>query len=414
MTVKLVQEMTQMARKLRQPKHTFQLRHRPWQIQPFLIAPVLPGETLKNIVMQSRVVVDPIKNPLVGWWIEYYFFYVKHRDLPGRADYTDMMVNMDKSMAAYNSATVAEYYENASGGLGWVGPCLQRITEEFFREKGEAWNNANIGNLPTAKVDQGENWMDSLTPDASVATRDLDTETGDVLTAETFDRQYKVWEFMRQNSMTNMSYEDYLRTYGVKIADRDEPYKPELLRVIREWQYPVNTVEPTTGVPSAAVSWAVRERIDKDRFFKEPGFIFAVSVARPKVYYTKQKGHASQMLVDAFSWLPALMATIRQRRSAKSQIMPARSRATSPLTIGSMCATCSSMEISLRISIWTRLRRTVLSSICRPRALYGSTLLRLMLTHCSKPRRPRTKSVRMAFVSFISSACKRITPSDQA
>lgn len=308
MTVKLVQEMTQMARKLRQPKHTFQLRHRPWQIQPFLIAPVLPGETLKNIVMQSRVVVDPIKNPLVGWWIEYYFFYVKHRDLPGRADYTDMMVNMDKSMAAYNSATVAEYYENASGGLGWVGPCLQRITEEFFREKGEAWNNANIGNLPTAKVDQGENWMDSLTPDASVATRDLDTETGDVLTAETFDRQYKVWEFMRQNSMTNMSYEDYLRTYGVKIADRDEPYKPELLRVIREWQYPVNTVEPTTGVPSAAVSWAVRERIDKDRFFKEPGFIFAVSVARPKVYYTKQKGHASQMLVDAFSWLPALMA----------------------------------------------------------------------------------------------------------
>ena len=67
----------QVSRKSRRPSHPFQLRHMPWQIQPFLIAPVLPGETLKNILLQSRAVTKPIKNGIVGWWMEYHFFYVK-------------------------------------------------------------------------------------------------------------------------------------------------------------------------------------------------------------------------------------------------------------------------------------------------------------------------------------------------
>ena len=65
----------------RGPRHSFNLRHRPFQIQPFLLAPVLPGETMKSLLLQSRAVTSPISNPLVGWWLEYYVFYVKHRDL---------------------------------------------------------------------------------------------------------------------------------------------------------------------------------------------------------------------------------------------------------------------------------------------------------------------------------------------
>ena len=70
-------------RKLRSPIHRFHLRHYPFQLQPFMLAPVIPGETMKNLLLQARVVTDPIKNGLIGWWQEYYFFYVKHRDLAG-------------------------------------------------------------------------------------------------------------------------------------------------------------------------------------------------------------------------------------------------------------------------------------------------------------------------------------------
>ena len=64
----------------RSPRHTFQLRHRPFLLQPFMLAPVIPGETMKSLLLQSRAVTSPIANPLVGWWLEYYFFYAKYSE----------------------------------------------------------------------------------------------------------------------------------------------------------------------------------------------------------------------------------------------------------------------------------------------------------------------------------------------
>jgi len=113
------------------------------------------------------------------------------------------------------------------------------------------------------------------------------------------------WEFMRANALTNMSYEDFLATYGVRKSTV-EIHRPELLRYVREWSYPTNPVNPSDGNPASAVSWAIAERADKDRFFKESGFIFGVTVARPKVYID-QKGSAADYLNTAFSWLPAMM-----------------------------------------------------------------------------------------------------------
>ena len=68
----------------RRPQHTFYLRQVPFTIQPFMIAPVIPGETLQNLSFQARCVTMPVKNPIIGWWCEYYFFYVKLTDLDDR------------------------------------------------------------------------------------------------------------------------------------------------------------------------------------------------------------------------------------------------------------------------------------------------------------------------------------------
>src|SRR5690349_19825916 len=104
-----------------------------------------------------------------------------------------------------------------------------------------------------------------------------------------------------------MSYEDWLKTYGVRGQAAQDPHRPELIRFVRDWTYPTNTVEPTTGVPSSACSWALSERADKDRFFAEPGFIFGCTVVRPKVYFSKQTGALASAMTDALSWLPAVM-----------------------------------------------------------------------------------------------------------
>lgn len=293
----------------RSPQHPFYIESRAFGLTPFMLSPVLPGETMKNLLLQSRVITDPINNPIMGWWKEYYFFYVKHRDLDDRDAYVQMAldpewdnttVDVPAGNAAYNSVA-------GTGNQGWVGKCLKRVTEEYFREEGEAWNNVMIGtHYPSVHIN-GNNVFDSLLD----ATLFPDTEivdeggTGSIGATE-IDAAQRQWEFMRANALTNMSYEDFLATYGVRKSTV-EIHRPELLRYVREWSYPTNTVNPADGAPASAVSWAIAERADKDRFFKEPGFIFGVTVTRPKVYID-QKGSASDFLNTAFSWLPAMMA----------------------------------------------------------------------------------------------------------
>jgi hypothetical protein len=108
-----------------------------------------------------------------------------------------------------------------------------------------------------------------------------------------------------------MDFEAWLALeYGVQTPAKDDPdllHRPELIRFVRNWSYPTNTVDPTSGAPSSALSWSVQERADKDRFFSEPGFIVGVTVTRPKVYLAKQSGSAVGLMTDAKSWLPGLL-----------------------------------------------------------------------------------------------------------
>ena len=120
-----------------------------------------------------------------------------------------------------------------------------------------------------------------------------------------FEKARIQYEVLQANNLMDMTYEDYLRSFGMQ-PKLEVSRVPELLRHVREWTYPTNTVEPTTGVPSSALSWSIQDRADKDRFFKEPGFLFAVTVVRPKVYM-ELSGSAASLMSNAYSWLPAIM-----------------------------------------------------------------------------------------------------------
>lgn len=302
-------QVPKMGRTMRRPQHRFQLKVRPWQIQPFMIAPVLPGETMKNLLLQARVVSDPIKNPLIGWWSEYYFFYVKHRDLYERDAFMDMFIDPSKDMSALKSTADVQTY-HAGGSINYTRKCLYRVVDCYFRNDGETYLAGQIDTLPVAGINQS-NWMDSIIKNADYYRPDVDVDANDdnTITASEVDQALQSWNWMRSAGLTEQSYEDFLQTYGVRVPAplREEKHWPELVRYLREWTYPTNTVDPTTGLPSTALSWSIAERADKDRFFKEPGFLFGVQVVRPKVYFAKQLGSATHFLDDVYSWLPAVM-----------------------------------------------------------------------------------------------------------
>lgn len=302
-----VNQVAPQGRVTRSPQHPFNLRAQAFGLTPFLLAPVLPGETMKNLLLQSRVITDPISDPIIGWWKEYYFFYVKHRDLDDRDELVNMALDptWDNTTIDNPGGNAAYYQYGEAGSIDWIGKCLKRVTEEYFREEGEAWNNVMIGTYyPSVHVNT-KNFMDSLIDATLLPDITYETTAADVSLTD-LDKSQQMWEFMRANAVTNMTYEQFLATYGVRQATV-ELHRPELLRYVREWSYPTNTVNPSDGTPTSAVSWAIAERADKDRFFKEPGFIFGVTVARPKVYLSNQSGKASDFLNSAFSWLPAIM-----------------------------------------------------------------------------------------------------------
>lgn len=299
-------QLPRVGRKLRQPKHTWNVRHLPFAIQPICIAPVLPGETLKNALIQARAVTRPIKHPLIGWWLEYYWFYVKHRVLADGETLQQMM--LDPAIKAPNQASASVPLYSAAGRPRYIAQCLDAVVETYFRDKGQLANAvADIGGVRAARI-QDESWMNSANAVSlnNAGDFNVDTSANSIIEASEVASAYERWQFMRLNNLTDATYEDYLRSYGIRVESSENQY-PELIRYTREWQYPSNTIDPLTGAPSSAVSWSIAERADKDRFFREPGFIFGVTLARPKVYYAGQVASGIQLLDDAYAWLPAIL-----------------------------------------------------------------------------------------------------------
>lgn len=304
-TLSAVQAVGATGRKTRRPQHTFQGRSVAFQLQPICIAPVLPGETLKSLTWQVRAVTDPVANPLIGWWYENYWFYVKHRDLDERAEFEQMMLNPEWTKTNVDDPTADSRYDFRANNINYLKLCTKRVVEEYFRNEGEAWDVVTIDGLPSVAVNNRTILQSAELGDNVEDDQIVDEAGSGTLMASELDMAFRQWEYMRNNDMTNMSYEDFLRTYGVRTS-RIEQHKPELIRYTRSWQYPSSTINPADGLPSAAVSWAVEERADKDRFFTEPGFVVGYSCFRPKVYL-EQKGYAAQYLDRAFDWLPAVL-----------------------------------------------------------------------------------------------------------
>lgn len=399
---------------IRRPSHSFQLRHKPYQLQPFLIAPVLAGETMKNLMMQARVVTSPIKNPLIGWWLEYYLFYIPLRSLfhqesasVDRAAIETMLLDLTAPLVEDSQESLGTYSVE-DNGVGWVQKCLDTVVDAFFRNEGETIEEYSLDGMPIAQI-QGTSWLDSVTSTADLpegeegggggggegvteSVEQVDVQNGlggsiwengtgknieftlhnaanvqqvDVSSdgATWFpmsphphagnsrslpaghwlkfignsnqdmgfirlyiphahggggggggsppvevDGKYQTWLVLRQQKMTMLTFEDYLLSFGVRPTRATAELKPEVIRHIREWSYPSNTINPANGAPSSAVSWAITERADKDRFFREPGFIFGVTVSRPKIYLAKQVCAAVSMLTGCLDWLPASFA----------------------------------------------------------------------------------------------------------
>lgn len=290
----------------RYPKHPFIVNAKPFTLQPIGIARVLPGETLKNIKFEDRVVTKPIVNSIVGWKQEFYCFYVRITDLLNDA-IRDMFVDPANAeiTAGVEAANSAAWY-TAKGGVNWLKLGTARICDTWFRDDGEVMDDFKLASgIPIVQVRQNS-FLDSLTDEDDMpegAAISGATDAGDL------ERLMEAFEQLRALGMSDMTYEDWLRSQGIAIPGKDEN-KPELLWRVSDFQYPTNhigTDATNQGVPTSAVSWVFNTGDRKPKFFKEPGFIIMYSVTRPKIYWGGLAGSACGFAKRAWDWMPNYM-----------------------------------------------------------------------------------------------------------
>lgn len=299
-----------MTRRMRRPTHNAFLHFLPWTLTPFMIAPVLPGETLKNALFQARVLTTPVTNQLCGWWIETYWFYVKHRHLMNNQllpstlrDYVAPMLDQSATFATEGSTLT--HLHSQSGDLSITRDVYNVICNHFFLDESSYRAVANTG-LQKVRL-RLPGWWDSIIPtdnlttgyggigDDTIGTAALD-QVGEI------GKALEQWQTLVMLGVTDLSYDDWLRSFGVSVAAPRED-RPELIRYTREWQYPSSavSVDATAQRVSTVLNWALTERIDKDRRFSEPGAIMACVVARPKAYHSLRTSGIGQ-LSSAMGW----------------------------------------------------------------------------------------------------------------
>lgn len=294
----------------RYPRHLFQTQSLAYTLQPLAIAPVLPGETMKNLYFESRVVTDPIRSPRIGWKKEYFAFYVRITDLLVDA-IRDMFIDPANTNLAgtYGIAANDQAFYTAKGGIDYMKRCTQRVWETYFSDEGDVYTDydvagvhASVNGLPFVQIRE-RLWLDSITDEDIMP---VGADPGTATTADQLEQLLAAFESLRALGIANMTYEDFLRSYGIAIPTKDEN-KPELIAHFSDFQYPSNTVDPTTGIPASAVSWVFKNGKRDPKFFKEPGFVVFYSVTRPKVYFGGLAGNLAGHLSRAWDWVPNYM-----------------------------------------------------------------------------------------------------------
>lgn len=294
--------------KIRVPTVNYHIKSRPWQIQPFCIIPMLPGESLRKVLWTDTAVSDPVKNRLLGWWCETKLFYIRVRDcIPEQADtLKNMFLDPEANLSGLYSAADPKYFH--AYGVNWLKHGVEQIVENYFRADDEAPDDATIDGLWASTVGT-DNWTDSMVLGVQQDDADVSLEVGadDAIGMRELNAAQRMYEMLKAGMLTDMDYQDFLRTYGVRVQSEELPGKPKYLGGSADWTMPTNTVDPTTGVASTALYWQNKDRHDRDFFCKEPGFVIGLRIYRPKIFRAGIKGSVSGIMDTAFEWLPALL-----------------------------------------------------------------------------------------------------------
>jgi hypothetical protein len=286
-------------RKMRRPNFAVQGGMNVQGLYPYFFTPVLPGETLESHSLKATVVSAPLADPLGGAWFETFLYYVRLTDID--PELSEMFIGQLTSSAGYTAGSDRPRYFTKTGQIDWCYLMAQKIHEWDFRNEGESEVVHPDGVSMLKRINS-----DVFESTVQVQDGEADGTLAGNSEGEALTPQMEAYLRMRYMGMGIQSYDDYLKTYGLKAAEVPTAAKrPELLAYRRYWSLPSNVVDPATGVPTGAWYWRLDEKNDKAKRFLEPGFIIGLWAVRPKFYDSKIVYPVASSLWGFQDWLPS-------------------------------------------------------------------------------------------------------------
>ena len=279
-------------RKNRTPNFPFAGTMSPFGLYPLYAHPVLPGETLQSMSAKMKVVSMPVKHPLAGCWLETWLVYVKFTDLDRALG--EMFISDSYSTTGYTASGAQPRFFTASGQIEWIKRATERVHQAYFVHDSET--PRTIDGVPMCKLNNVSWYQNMIFEEADAAVPTTD--------ASDMYEHLQGWMMLQQMNMTELTYEKYLETFGVRSVKKNLG-DPEILRFSRSWVQPKNTVEPTTGAPSSAWFWADDVKMDKAKRFDEPGFILHLACVRPKMFQSNTRVSQIGNLWGFSDWFPS-------------------------------------------------------------------------------------------------------------
>lgn len=279
-------------RKRRTPNFPMVGGMKPFGLYPLMVHPVLPGETLDFFSGKIRIGSKPIKHPFCGAWLEMWLCYVKMTDI--NVNLGNMFISDDYATTGYTSGADNDRNFVKSGQIDWVNRCMKAIHNSYFLDADEP--ERFIDGVRQVKLNN-RSWMHSMIfepTDEAVGVTDI----GDL------GQQLTGYQMMQLMQMSELSYEEYLKQFGVNALNAKEG-DPEILRFYRSWTQPTNMIEPSDGTPSSAWFWSEEVRAEKPKYFNEPGFLVLCGTIRPKMYLANVAASMVGEMWGFSDWFPA-------------------------------------------------------------------------------------------------------------
>ncbi len=276
----------------RRPVFRASVELEPWEITPFCCFPLLPGETLHNILMDGRFVLNGCVSPLFPWYLDIQLFAVNLSDVD--VDFEEILLRHAETPPTGIAASANKpLLGQAAGAMNLTGPVYDRICDQF-------WKTDNV--LPNSVVNT----------DLFIAPVKWRTSSSTLVEGESPSRvfepdQLQTDEMKRDLLDQDMDWADVLRAYGVKVTS-GEAGVPERIMWESIAKYPVfvQSDAADTIVTRYQVLWSIREARLTARgagiFAKEPMVIMGLVTIRPEVIEGNKAFMFVNDLVDGERW----------------------------------------------------------------------------------------------------------------